>query len=399
MIDKARLALLLAFLVALSTPAAAAPPLPSGPEIQVSTDAGAHSDPSVAVFPDGGFVVVWSSLGEGVRARSFDREGAATSDELDLTLGGIPRQVLASRNGSFDVVWDGVPPEGGSWNVYVSRFARDGSLRRTIVANAPSPSDRGDAVAALGAGGRLAVSWRARVDVTEDLAYTNAVARLFDARGKPLTPEVTLREGIEASEAGDDRVDAYPTGLALQPNGTLAAMVEESGPGLFHTLVVLRRGGSPVPWGVGFCVEPAALALARNGTLVGACDSGGGIVGQTFAPDGRARGPVFRVSAEGGDAFAADPVIAAQGNGTFVVVWTRGHLSGSGGDPGDVLGRAFAPNGKPRSQIFRINATKPGEQHQPAAATARKGSAVVVWSQRLTESGPSEIFARILSPS
>ena len=235
--------------------------------------------------------------------------------------------------------------------------------------------------------------------MSADNGYTNAVARIFTAKGTPVTPEILLLEGDAASAAGDDAIDAFPTSLALTPDGTLAALVQDemSGSCLHSYLVRVPPGGSPALQALGsiFC-SPAyfgsSLAMGKDGSLV-ATWSDYSIQAQRFAPDGSPRGQYFGVST--GTDGQSDASVALQAGGSFVIVWTEEF--GRDGDGSGIFGRAFAPNGTPRTQDFRINVTTAGEQFDPAIAAARQGPVVVVWSQNLPPDGRSDIFARVLS--
>ena len=392
---KALAALHIILLAVLSAPAGAAPPpVPRGAEIRVNTDTqSSHFNPSAAVFPDGSFVVVWTAT-SGARARFFDSQGRPTSGERRLAVSGIVDQVVADRDGSFLVVGS-----GGS-GVYARRFNRDGTPRgKAIRANASSTSEAYDAVAAIGPDGRFAVAWKAQVMVSEESGYTNAMARIFTARGTPVTPEILLLEGEAAGPAGDDAIDAYPTSLALTPDGTLTALVQDfESAGCLHSyLERVPPGGSPSLQVLGsiFCSPDyfgSSLAMGRDGSLV-ATWSDYSIQAQRFAPDGTPRGQYFGVST--GTDGQSDASVALQAGGSFVIVWTE--QFGRDGDGSGIFGRAFAPNGAPRTQDFRINVTTTGDQFDPAIAAARQGPVVVVWSQHLTFEGRSDIFARVLS--
>src|SRR6185436_3783469 len=182
------------------------PPLPRGTEILVGT---VGFSPSVAVFEDGRFVVVWDG-GPGIVARFFDRQGKPTSGELPLKAVGHVNQVVADLDGTFLVVSTSFT---NSSNVYVRRFNPNGTPRgKTIRANAPSTSDRYEPVATIGPDGRFAVAWRADVPVPgrEGEAWADAVARIFSAKGIPLTPEILLLRSSPASPAGDDGDHSLP---------------------------------------------------------------------------------------------------------------------------------------------------------------------------------------------
>ena len=198
--DSAALVVLAAF-VLMPHPAGAAPPLPQGDEISVSLlENVAHSNPRVAVFPDAGFVVVWTvgpSNGQGrsvIHARFFAADGTPTSGQFRLVdrsgQSQVADQVVADRDGSFLVAWTEWTSSQKA-SVFVRRFNRDGTPRGPrIQAHAPHKSSRFEGVLAVGADGRFAVAWRAWVDLKPDYrSYVNSIARIFNAQGGPLTKE------------------------------------------------------------------------------------------------------------------------------------------------------------------------------------------------------------------
>jgi hypothetical protein len=130
---RIRLTVFSAVLLSLAVQAGAAsgPPLPRGPEIRVNNGAGSLSSARVAVFPDGGFVVVWRSQA-GVRQRFFDRKGKPAGGEQPLSLGiaGTVNEIVADRDGSFVVVWTDLEERDGvSAGVYGRAFTANGVPR------------------------------------------------------------------------------------------------------------------------------------------------------------------------------------------------------------------------------------------------------------------------------
>jgi len=398
---KALLALASMVLSTSVSAAAAPPPVPRGPEIRIDTPASTGFKPRIAAFPDGGFVVVWT--GSGARARFLDASGRPASGVLRLPgVTGIVDQVVADRDGSFLLVWTGSSATHPESSIYVRRFNRDGTPRgRRIRANLPSLYGRHDAVATIGPDGRFAVAWQADVpipDFGEDARYTDAVGRIFTANGTPLTPEIVLFPGEGPTPAGDDTIHAYPSALALRPNGTLAALVEERGECFQSYLREVSREGEPAPTlqplGSIFCGNPpsrnhlaAALAMGKDGSLVAAW-SDGDVQAQRFAPSGTPRGDWFRVTQT--LFYQYEPTAALQAGGTFVIAWTEDR--DGFGETGDIFGRAFAADGTPRTRKLQINVQTEGNQNDPAIAAGRQGPAVVVWS------GSTGIRARVLSP-
>ena len=398
----------LAFAVLLSSiPAVAAPPpVPRGPEFRINTNTRVtNNSPSIAAFPEGGFVVVWA--GAGVNARFLDAEGRPKGGVIRL--GGVTDvdQVVADRDGSFLVVWTWILPPDPTTIIFARRFNHDGTPRgNRIRVSLPSTFNRRDAVATIGPDGRFAVAWKAEIPIPafEDASYTNAVGRIFTAQGTPLTPEITLRAGSEPSPAGDDTIDALPSSLALKPDGTLVALVQENWDCFQSYLVEVPPGGEPAaPQSLGsvlcgpFILDgnlvAASLAMGKDGSLV-ATWSDYDLEAQRFAPDGKPRGDWFRLANEQ-VSYQYEPQAALQAGGTFVIAWTEEDRDGDGYG---IFGRAFAAIGTPRTQDFQINTTTEGNQYHPAIAAGRQGPAVVVWVSEPIPYGRSDIFARVLSP-
>lgn len=88
-----------------------------------------------------------------------------------------------------------------------------------------------------------------------------------------------------------------------------------------------------------------------------------------------------------------NPAVATSADGGFVVVWSSYY--GSSGRSNDIIARWFDPAGEPRTDEFRVNAARDGNQTRPAVGTHVDGHALVVWE------GPGadeqeDIFARVL---
>lgn len=394
--------------LSLSLPATAVPPLPRGPEFQVNTNTLAyHYDPAVAVFPDGGFVAVWTAgprfdePGRRViHARLFDRQGKPESGEfrlVDRTAGSqFPYRVVADRDGSFLVSWNEVTPKRRS-SVYVRRFNRDGTPRgETIRVHAPSTSDRSNGVIAIGADGRFAVAWEAR---RPSSYYTDAVARVFSAEGAPLTPETRIsRRGITFIF---DEVHVYPEGLALTPDGSLMALIRHSGEGCIDSEVIYvpldgrrRRAYKLNPsyncvsteWG------GSLLVMGQDGSAV-AVWTEFELIAQRFGPKGEPRGDRFYVN-EKGIGLQNSGAVAVQADGSFVIVWTEDE--GRDGDESGIFARAFAADGAPLTRDLQINQTTQGCQYASAIGAAPQGPMIVVWTHT-GEDGRADIFARVLT--
>jgi len=71
----------------------------------------------------------------------------------------------------------------------------------------------------------------------------------------------------------------------------------------------------------------------------------------------------------------ANPVIAADASGNFVVVWNS-YFSGRSNE---IFGRRFGPDASPIGSEFQINTTTPGNQKEPSVVTDALGNFVVFW--------------------
>jgi hypothetical protein len=101
-----------------------------GPEFQVNTfTASQQGDASIALEPDGGFVVAWKSFSEdgsdfGVFGQRYDRTGAPRGDEFPINVytTGFQAQVRVAETGAgLAAVWTSAGPDGDTYGVRLRR--------------------------------------------------------------------------------------------------------------------------------------------------------------------------------------------------------------------------------------------------------------------------------------
>jgi hypothetical protein len=397
-------AAVLAFL--LSAPAGAAPPLPRGAEIKVNTNTVAwHYDPSVAVFPDGGFVVVFTAgprEGEPgrrvIHARLFDSQGRPASGQfrlIDRVEGSqFVDQVVADRDGSFLVAWTENTRPSAPRRVFVRRFNRDGTPRgKRILVHGPSGLDRSNAVLGIAPDGRFAVAWEADVLEFGVESYTKVIGRIYSAQGEPLTGEFLVYSGSYG--IGDDSIRPKPSGLALAPDGTLSVLVQSfETPDIVSTdLVRIPPVGDTNIFlisDIDCCVQPivgASLVLSQDGgvMLTWAEEQ---IRAQRFTPEGLSENRFF--VAPHSTEYQIEPVVTQHSGGSYVAVWVDADTWGYG-----LFGRVFNEAGSPLTGRFRVNKTITGDQQAAAIAASRQGPIIVVWEQ-IAPNGRADIYARLL---
>lgn len=149
--------------------------------------------PSIAVFPDGGAVVVWSVRDDGsglagLRARSLAPGGEIGGDSFVLAgaagVGDIEPSIAASGAGGFAVAWMKATA-GSGYDVWAATYDRSGEpLAQPRRVNVSAGELSGATVAAAPDGARLCVAWNAgRYDDGE--FDVDVHARWLDAGGKP----------------------------------------------------------------------------------------------------------------------------------------------------------------------------------------------------------------------
>jgi len=129
-----------------------------------------------------------------------------------------------------------------------------------------------------------------------------------------------------------------------------------------------------------------SVAAAADGNFVVVWDSDfsagdpdfESIQGQRFASNGSAVGPQFQVNTYTTNS-QDYPSVAANAQGSFVVVWQSSDLSGTDTSGLKIQGQRYASNGLPNGTQFQVNTYTTSNQFDPSVALATGGDFVVVW--------------------
>jgi hypothetical protein len=415
-------ALLVAALLAGAQAGAAQVPAFAGDEIRVNTQPYLQSAHQVAVFPDGGFAVVWSAgdltaPGRDVlHARFFGPDDAPLSEELLLLPpppAGDGRQnadaLLVDAAGNLLLIYE----EGSStqpFAILAQRFSRSGTLLGPrIEVSAPNPLGRSRAAAAFRPDGGFVVSWGAEVQATADSLTWDVYMRRFDAAGNPLAPEIrTLAGGALDS--------AVPSGVGVAPDGSFVLGYQQRDPAtqLFaadgtpgrmssvhyhgdfaagYTQFVMAQDGSYVVAWTNYGVDSRLPPKSYHGPLP-YTGNNAGVGARFFTPGGAPRGREFEVNRIGpGEQVLGG--LAALPAGGFIAVWND--FSGRDGDGFDVYGRAFSASRRPLTPDLHLSQATTGNQFIPVAASNAAGDVVVVWFQAGDNfAAPQNLIARRL---
>jgi hypothetical protein len=369
---------------------------PSGPVILV----GEGVNGRVAMFSDGGFVVVWNAP-DTIRAQFFDHHGVPTSGAIALLrpAGQLLTSVAALPDG-FVVVWEQAN-EHRVVSVYARVFDRAGSpVSRPFKVHANSIASRTNGFVAPAPGGGFAVACQAN-----DTRVTT-LARFFGPTGSPLGPSVD-----------PFYIDEYVVivGARVGPDGVLSVALDRSNADSDPLVVRTDRTGSQLqPLGLGPSPADFSLGIGDNYRSISLLPDGGfriawasafgtggfgdvsTIYAQRFDAGGGPIGDPVKVSGRPG--WANAPLQAPLPDGGFVVAY--GDLGQSGGglpEGGPLLMRPFNADQAPATRPLRINLANNGNQFATDLAAGLGNEAVVVWSERGTDSmQPGHVLARIL---
>ena len=173
---------------------------PAGAELQVnSTITGAQEAPDVAMDENGAFVVVWTSpsspgddnQGLSIVGRRFDADGAADGTDFQVNSTILTHQVDPSvamaPDGSFVVAWgtftspgDDVSPQA----VLAQRFDTAGDEAGSeFQVNTTTDGNQSEPSVAMGGDGSFVVAFASDNSPGDDASGRSVLAKLFDADG------------------------------------------------------------------------------------------------------------------------------------------------------------------------------------------------------------------------
>ncbi|MEM8677989.1 MAG: putative Ig domain-containing protein [Planctomycetota bacterium] len=359
---------------------------------------GVQSSSSVAALDDGGFVAVWTSVGQdgsstGVYGQRYDATGAKVAEEFRVN-SAIRRSqeapaVAAGSDGGFTIAWQSLAQDGSGWGVYAQMFdeagGREGAefrVNQTTLGNQFSP-----AVASLDSG-QTVFTWEGR-----GRGDTRGVfVRSFDTLGAPLGNERLVNTTV-------DGLQRHP---AVVATGEERYVVSWDGRGGGGTGIHLRAFDGtlamPVVFvGGGNSAEASSLAADSEGNLVVAWNVRPELAGRSSGVRGRLYdaalnplGGIIRVNqtTAGQQTYVSVDFLD---DDTLAFVW-----SGRGaGDRMGVYGRMFDATGAALRDEQLVNQTTESRQYRPAIAGLTHGY-VTLW-EGFGDADANGIYSRFMS--
>ncbi len=269
--------------------------------VNTNTVSGQH-DPSIAMKPDGSFVIVWVSDGQdgsfdGIFGQMFDAAGTPQNGEFQIntTTNNSQRAPSAAMDasGNFVIVWESEGQDGSGYGVYGQMFDAAGApVGSEFRLNVATSNDQGEAKVAMTSTGEFIAAWNS---FGQDGNGTGIFARLFSSSGAPL--------------GGEFQVNTFTSKNQVYPS-----------------VAVNGSGNFVIVW----------ESLNQDG-------SGKGVYGQRFDAAGVRSGGEFRINTYVQNN-QYNPWATMDSAGNFIVVWTS---TGQDGSSDGVFGKRFDAAGNP----------------------------------------------------
>jgi hypothetical protein len=171
-----------------------------GPQFQVNTyTTSAQGVPSVSAEADGGFVVVWTSNGSSgtdtsevsIQGQRYASNGSAEGAQFQVnsytTSYQLYPSVATGADGGFVVVWWSVGSSGtdtDSYSIQGQRFASDGSMRDTqFQVNTYTTSRQADPFVAVAVDGDFVVVWNSDGSFGTDTSISSVQGQRYASNG------------------------------------------------------------------------------------------------------------------------------------------------------------------------------------------------------------------------
>ncbi len=331
---------------------------PAGQEFQVNSLAVANQQYStVAIDPDGDFVITWSTLANetdnlGVYARRYNAVGVPQGEEFLVSPENLSSQRLSvaamDALGNTLIVWSELDPAGGAdpaSNIRARLFNADGvALGPSFQVNTTTADLQRQASVARNGKGQFVITWRSRA---QDGDTDGVFARVYAADGTPLTDELQVNQSATGQQ--------------------------------IHATVAMDAAGNfVVTWYNQLIGDNAGTVVPRE------------IYARRFAAHGAPLGDEFRVNTTTtGD--QRYPTIDMDQDGDFVIVWASFLQDGS--DWGIYL-QAFDATGAKVGSETLVNTTTANRQIYPDVAMDDDGDFVVAWNSLAQDHSGYGIYAQ-----
>lgn len=318
--------------------------------------------PAIAMDAAGDFVVVWLSdegsgqpFGYRIYGQRFAADGSPVGGQFqvnsrDTKAQGKPSVAMDSA-GNFTVVWENDPQEAGDGsgsNIRGRRFTANGTaLGPEFDINAYRPGRQHSPRAVKDALGELVVIWASFGSDNGDSSGQSIQGQRFAVDGTPIGPQFLVNSLTRNDQA-------HPR-----------AAMDDSG----NFVVTWESDRADKPDSDGFSIQ--ARRFANDGT-----PQGGQFVVNSFTESDQRM-----------------PEITMDGTGNFIIVWTSFGSDGTDNHQFSIQGQRFSANGSPIGDQFQANNYTPKSQFSPVVAADGPGNFVVMWTAETSDNGDFSHFS------
>ncbi len=396
-------------------------------EFLVNTDATGlwQSDPDIARFADGSFIIVWDSIvgntnldGYYVAAQRYDAEGNPVGANLliDFVNNGYSRaaSVSALSDGGFVVTFQfSTPNLLDPKQIYARVFNADGSARTNSfrVDTVSVFESRSPDVVALDGGGFM-VTFMADVN-NNGTNFKEIYARIYNTNGVAAGPDFQLNTSVLQYDQELPRTVKLANGNVLvvwHSEGSLPQpglpSNEIRGTLLSSTGTVLRAdfsiadafgvvGDSPRDFDAGALLNGGFAVTFYEVTIgTGGQRTTFDITVQLFDANGNATSPRF-AALKTPDGVPDNSAVVQLDTGEILVVWDVPAGTNFTTYLEDVRGRLFDVNGKALTDEFQIAENRFDDQNLPSVVALAGGGFAVTWESEDIDPQDAGIAARI----
>ncbi|MDJ0764426.1 MAG: DUF4215 domain-containing protein [Myxococcota bacterium] len=374
-------------------------------EFQVNTYS--HNDqagPAVAMASDSRFVVVWQSRGQdgaegGIFGEYYKNDGKPAEGEFQINTythrAQIDPTVAMAPDGRFVVVWQSYGQDGSGNGVFGQRYDVAGNpLGVEFQNNTYTANSQERPAVAMASDGRFVSVWQSE---SQDGNQEGVFGQRYDANGNPLGKEFQVNTYT-------DNVQEAPA-VAMAADGPFIIVWQSyDQDGSSYGIFGQRYESNGNPEGDEFQVNTCTnysqkqpdVAMAQDGRFVVVWEgfdqdgSSYGIFGQRYGSNGNPEGDEFQVNTYTVNA-QERPAVAMAADGTFAVIWESRFQNGS---HHGILGQRFDPAGNPVGDEFQVNTYTDSVRSSPAVALGSDGRLVAVWESDGQDGDDLGIFAQ-----
>ena len=357
---------------------------------------------TIAVQPDGGYIIVWidaggnDGQGNGIYGQLFNASGAKVGSEflVNTTTTGdqYSPSVAVAPDGSFIVAWEG---PGTSIDVFAQRFTKNG------VKTGP------EFLLNTGVNGNQRYpELQYYLDGTFLAAFVDAsggqtVLQRFDANGRTIGQETRVTSASGAVVM--DHLCVRPDNSVLITWTTSAEVYGQLFDSNLNPIGTQKQLNTYTTGTQEYCNG----AVDANGNFVvvwesaGEDGSGNGIYGRRYDKNFNPLSGEFAITTnKTNDQF--EPQIAMEPGGRFIIAWSDNNNRDGGGSAGGNSGtsiwfREFDVNGNAVGSETMVNQSVTGYQAYPVIDINASGRFVISWEGNGTQAGQIDsygIFAR-----